>query len=207
MKKIIAVTLGLLLLVGCSSKISKNQKIKELSYPKYLKIIKRSDWGWLPLEKGKEEAKITKITIHHGGVEFGKDKDPANAVRTLQKWSRAEKKWIDIPYHFMIDLDGNIYETRPINYPGDTNTEYDPTGHALIEIMGNYEVQRFIEVQRKSLVNLIAFLVKEFNVPLTDIKTHKDYSKKTLCPGKNVYKYFLDGSIVKAVEAKLNELK
>jgi len=123
----------------------------------------------------------------------------------LQKWSRSEKKWIDIPYHFMIDLDGKIYEARPINLPGDTNTEYDPTGHALIEVMGNYEIQEFSENQMKSLVALSAFLAKEFNVPVSDIKSHKDYSEMTVCPGKNIYKYFEDGTILKQIEEKLKD--
>ena len=179
--------------------------IKELNYPKELKIIKRNEWGWNPLIKKTDEAKITKITIHHGGVEFTKDNDPKEALRNLQEWSREEKDWIDIPYHFMIDLEGNIYEARPINYPGDTNTEYDPTGHALVEVMGNYEVQTFSYKQLNSMIELIAFLSREFNVPICDIKTHKDYSKMTDCPGKNIYKYFQDSTIVRAVEERLKK--
>jgi len=206
MKNIIILILALLVFASCS-KNENGFPVTELDYPDYVKIIKRADWGWLPLEKGKEEAAIKKITIHHGGVAFGADKDPVKSVQNLQKWSRAEKEWIDIPYHFMMDLDGNIYEARPINYSGDTNTEYDPTGHVLVEIMGNYEVQKFTEVQQESLVEIIAFLAKEFNVPLSEIKTHKDYSETTLCPGKDVYKYFQDSSIVKRVEMKMDELK
>ena len=206
MKKYLILIVGILVFAGCS-KSEKEFPIKELEYSDYVKVIKRSDWGWLPLVKGKVEALITKITIHHGGVEFTADKDPVESIRNLQKWSRAEKEWIDIPYHFMIDLEGNIYEARPINYPGDTNTEYNPTGHALVEIMGNYEIQELSEVQQKSLVEIVTFLAKEFTVPLSEIKTHKDYSETTLCPGKNVYKYFQDSSFVKRVEMKLNAFK
>lgn len=206
MKNVILLIVGLLLFVSCGTS-KKEFNVTELEYPDYVKVVKRADWGWLPLEKGKEEAAIQKITIHHGGVEYSADKDPAESIRNLQKWSRAEKEWIDIPYHFMMDLEGNIYEARPINYPGDTNTEYNPTGHALVEIMGNYEVQEFTVVQQESLVKIIAFLAKEFKVPLSEIKTHKDYSETTLCPGKDVYKYFQDSSIVKRVEMKLSELK
>ena len=206
MKNVLLIISGVLLFASCTAS-KQEYPVTELEYSNSVKVIKRADWGWLPLEKGKEEAEIKKITIHHGGVEFTADKDPAEAIRNLQKWSRAEKEWIDIPYHFMIDLDGKIYEARPINYPGDTNTEYDPTGHALVEIMGNYEIQEFTETQQKSLVDIITFLAKEYSVPLSEIKTHKDYSATTLCPGKDVYKYFQDSSIVKRVKIKLNELK
>jgi hypothetical protein len=44
----------------------------------------------------------------------------------LQDWSRNTRKWLDIPYHYIIDLDDRIYEGR------DTNTEYDSAGQALI---------------------------------------------------------------------------
>jgi len=195
----------MLVFIELFSQISQKINILELNYPEEFGVITRSDWGWLPLENTKDEAKITKITIHHGGVEVSADKDPIESIRNLQKWSRSEKKWIDIPYHFMIDLDGKIYEARPINLPGDTNTEYDPTGYALIEVMGNYEIQEFSENQMKSLVALSAFLAKEFNVPVSDIKSHKDYSEMTVCPGKNIYKYFEDGTILKQIEEKLKD--
>lgn len=169
-----------------------------------MKIIKRADWGWIPLEDTIKTHKINYITIHHGGVEFNKDKDPLQHLKNLQTWSRKDKKWIDIPYHFMIDLEGIIYEARPINYPGDTNTEYDPTGHALVEVMGNYEVHELNKKQLESLIEIISFLAKEYNVPPDRIKTHKDYSNSTDCPGKNIYKYFKDGSIINSIRSRMN---
>ncbi|MEN8137146.1 MAG: peptidoglycan recognition family protein [Bacteroidota bacterium] len=177
-----------------------NFEVTELKYPENISIIKRSEWGWIPLEKDKLQSEITKITVHHGGVEFTKDKDPVASIQNLQKWSRESKNWIDLPYHFVIDLDGNIYEGRPINYPGDTNTEYDPAGHALVEVMGNYEIQELNKKQKQSLVELLAYLKAEFKVSQEDIKAHKDYSTQTVCPGKNIYKYFEDGSLLKEVD-------
>lgn len=204
MKKLLLIILISLQLVLFAQEEPENI-ILELNYPEELSVVKRADWGWHPLEASKDEAEITKITVHHGGVEFSEDKDPVESIRNLQKWSRAEKNWIDIPYHYMIDLNGKIYEARPINLPGDTNTEYDPTGHALIEVMGNYEIQEFSNQQMKSLVALSAFLAKEFDVPLSEIKTHKDYSEMTVCPGKNIYKYFEDGTIIEMIKEELDK--
>ena len=76
------------------------------------------------------------ITLHHGGVAFLRDKDPKQYLRNLQSWSRGTRLWADIPYHCLIDLDGNVYEGRDVNYAGETNTEYDPSGHALIVVLG-----------------------------------------------------------------------
>ncbi len=186
-------------LVGCYSNLSKEITISEASYPNELQIIKRNDWGWKKLDKQKPIHKIKYITLHHGGEEFSKDKDVIKYLQNLQSWSRTEKKWIDIPYHFMIDLDGNIYETRPIEFAGDTNTKYDPTGHALINVMGNYEVQKISEEQLDAVANLSAYLCKTYNISVEEVKAHKDYTE-TLCPGKDFYKYLEDGSLRKIID-------
>jgi len=174
--------------------------ISEIDYPSELNIIKRVDWNWIPINTKFNTHEIKYITIHHGGIEFSRGQDPTKHVRDLQSWSRKEKKWIDIPYHFMIDLNGIIYETRPINIPGDTNTEYDPTNHALVEIMGNYENQELNKSQLKSMIDIIRFLSNTYNVSKENIKAHKDYSSITDCPGKNIYKYFENGYIVGELE-------
>lgn len=163
-----------------------------------LDMITRADWGWVPLTDSIPTHEIKYITIHHGGEDFPADKDPVKYLRGLQSWSQSEKNWIDNPYHYMIDLKGNIYEARPIKYPGDTNTAYDVRGHALICVMGNYEHQILSETQFEQLARLTAFLVNKYDVPLNMIKGHKDYVE-TLCPGKDLYRYLQDGSLLKRV--------
>jgi len=198
MKRIFLPALAFLTLNGCAIRPKPTVSIAELNYPVELQVVTRQQWGWIPMTAAAQEHTITKITIHHEGVDFPPDKDPVESIRTLQKWSRAEKNWPDIPYHFMIDLNGKIYETRPINYAGDTNTTYDPTGHALICLMGNYENIEPTENQLNSLVALTAFLAKTYDVPVSEIKGHKDYAE-TLCPGENLYKFLQDGTIQKRV--------
>ncbi len=199
--------IGSLLLVfvlSCAVNTKSEFPVTELNYPADLSIVKRVDWGWKALTDTLPQQQIKYITIHHGGVEFKEDTDVRAHIRQLQDWSRSEKHWIDIPYHFMIDLQGNIYEARPINYPGDTNTTYDPRGHALIEVMGNYEVQTLKPVQLDALVHLSAFLAKTFAVDTSDIRGHKDYAE-TLCPGKDLYRYLQDGTIRKRVAELLEK--
>lgn len=185
-----------IIIISIELSAQNNIKIMELNYPDSLNVIKRADWGWeLIRDEVIKDQQINYITVHHGGVEFHEKDSVAVKIKNLQKWSRNVKKWIDIPYHFMIDLTGKIYEARPVNFPGDTNTEYDPSGHVLVEVMGNYEIQEPNESQLSSLVSILAYLAERFEVDTENIKTHKDYSKITVCPGKNLYKYFSDGSI------------
>lgn len=204
MRKILQLTVILLSIFIFSQCASTSEMIliSDLHYPSDLNVISRAEWGWQPLTRVLPEHKIDKITIHHGGELFPEDKDMIQYLRNLQSWSRREKKWIDIPYHFMIDLKGNIYETRPINYPGDTNTDYDVRGHALICVVGNYEEQKINQSQLNSLVNLVSFLQNKYKVSDKDIRGHKDYTNQTVCPGKDLYKYIEDGTIVRMIHEK-----
>jgi hypothetical protein len=114
-------------------------------------------------------------------------------MRNLQIWSRSEKKWIDLPYHYVIDLEGKIYEGRDIQYAGDTNTEYDPSGHALIEVVGNFEEVEPNQEQLDAVVKTMTWLAVKYSVPVDSIRAHKDYSAMTVCPGKNLYRYIENG--------------
>lgn len=166
-------------------------------------IISKAQWGGKPANGTKPLQKITKITIHHGGVFVAKSDDPREYMRHLQKFSMEEKHWIDIPYHFCIDLQGRIYEARDLKYAGDTNTEYNPDGHALICVIGNYEKQELSPFQLASLVQLSAWLAYKYHLSPNAIAGHKDYSNETVCPGKNLYRYLQDGTIKKRVSTLL----
>ncbi len=188
------------LFIGCSSSKEFSHKTFEES------IIFAEQWGGAPaIDSLAKKHSITHITLHHQGESFPKGKDPIQYLRNLQKWSRTAKNWIDIPYHYVIDLDGKIYEGRNINYAGDTNTEYDPTGHVLIEVVGNFEEVEPNEQQLRAAVQTMAWLAKKYSVPVDSIRAHKDYSTKTVCPGKNLYQYIENGWIKENVKKMLRE--
>lgn len=199
--RIALLVLAFVFLAGCSTK-ELYRTTSRVAYPATLGIVPQREWGGKPWEGATPVHHINRITIHHGGEEFPAEKDPVNYLVGLQNWSRSEKHWVDIPYHYMIDLRGTIYEARPVEIPGDTNTPYDPRGHALICVMGNYEHQILNEAQLSSVISLAAFLAKHFNVPPDSIKGHKDYTE-TLCPGQNLYRYLQDGTIVSRVQQQL----
>ncbi len=151
-------------------------------------LITQEDWGGTDSVDTSLEHQISHITIHHGGEIFPEDKNTVQYLRGLQSWSRSDRKWNDIPYHYVVARDGKIYEGRPLNYRGDTNTAYDPTGHALIVLLGNFEEQEVREEQIKSLKTVTEFLANLKSIPASKIKTHKDYAE-TLCPGKKLSEY------------------
>lgn len=199
----LAVSLLLLLatLVACHARRPATQSPPP-AYPKTLQVVTHERWGWQPPTRTLPTHEISKITIHHGGEDTPRDIDPVSFVRELQRWSRQEKGWMDIPYHFMIDFDGRVYEARPLQYPGDTNTRYDPAGHALICVIGNYENQMISPEQLDAVVQLSAHLAWRYAVAVEEIRGHRDYAE-TLCPGRDLYRYLQDGTIQERVRALL----
>jgi hypothetical protein len=171
-------------------------------------IVPVADWGGTPADPAQARAQvITHITLHHQGEPFAPGTDPRAYLRKLQGWSRTTKGWLDIPYHYIIDLDGRIYAGRDIAYAGDTNTEYDPSGHALIEVVGNFEEVEPNQAQLDATVNLMAMLADRYHVGLDAIQSHRDYSDRTVCPGANLYRYVQDGYFRRKVALKLAQAR
>ena len=167
-------------------------------------ILSVQQWGGTPaIEAQARKHVVSKITLHHQGESFLKERDPQLYLRNLQAWSRNTRKWLDIPYHYIIDLNGLIYEGRNINYAGDTNTDYDPSGHALIEVVGNFEEVEPTQAQLDAVVKAMTMLAAKYKISPDSISGHKDFSTQTVCPGKNLYRYLESGYFRARVRANL----
>jgi len=161
-------------------------------------IVARADWGARPMLPGARRHPITNITIHHTGVRSAPARSLVDKLRGLQAFSqRAERlasgrwkpAWPDIPYHFYISWDGRIGEARDPAYAGDTNTEYDPVGHLLIVVEGEFDQETPTEPQLRSLDTLTLWAAERWRVPAFRIAGHRDFSAQTACPGRALDAY------------------
>jgi len=200
----VALSIGLVggVAVGSEKKSGTDDSKKILtSTPR---IISRVEWGAKPPNVDLFNLhKPNCITLHHGGVVRDPAKDPRESMRNLQAWCMRERPWGDVPYHYCVDLQGRIYEARPDIIAGDTNTEYDPTNHVLVEVMGNYEEQVPTQDQLDAVVQIMAYICRQYGISPRTIKSHKDYSEMTVCPGKHLYKYIENGYFIREVTAVL----
>ncbi|MBS9525410.1 N-acetylmuramoyl-L-alanine amidase [Litoribacter ruber] len=158
-------------------------------------IIKREDWNAKPPQFEIPAHTPQFITLHHTAVKQNAGISIEQKLQNLQAFSISSdpladgtprKGWSDVPYHFYIDMDGNIAEGRKIELQGDSNTNYDLSGHVSIVLEGNFEVEEVSPSQLASLQNLIAFLNDNYGLPLNSISGHLDQAM-TSCPGKNLY--------------------
>ncbi len=162
-----------------------------------IEILSREEWQAQPAREGLKWHIPRYITIHHTGTNQNPKRSPAEKLQALQKFSYSEgilgdgvtpkKPWPDVPYHYYIAVDGTIAEGREIEYQGDSNTDYDLNGHALIVVEGNFEKEKIKDVQLKKLEELVLVLAKKYKVPAEGVSGHKDQASTT-CPGEDLYK-------------------
>jgi len=185
------------LLYACTSQ-------KKLTAVSTLNIIPRAGWTANEPRPYKQHVPV-RITVHHEGTRLEVTDDAAKKIKAIQVWGMGpDRSWVDIPYHFLIAPDGKIYEGRAVTTVGETATEYDPTGHLLITCLGNLEQQEVPQAQLTSLIKLIAYTCKKYNLSYETITTHRDNSTQTTCPGKNLYKYFENGYVKAEVKKLIN---
>ncbi|MBI2419178.1 MAG: N-acetylmuramoyl-L-alanine amidase [Ignavibacteriales bacterium] len=172
-----------------------------------LAILPRSAWG-ADTPKPFAYHVPNRITVHHEGTFFDGVKETAEAhILKVQKWGMTEaRNWIDIPYHFLIDNKGRIFEGRNPYTVGETNTDYNPEGHLLISMLGNFEEQEVPPAQLEALINMIVYACKTYSIDPNTLATHKDQTE-TLCPGKNLYAYFSNGYVLSEVKKRLSAEK
>lgn len=158
------------------------------------KILSRQEWKAKDAIGKMPPHTLQHITIHHTASPQKEGINIEKKMQNLQNFSQSEERlasgknkpaWPDVPYHYYIAVDGQIAEGRDIKYAGDTNTDYDPRGHALVVLEGNFENEQPSTKQLASLRELVAWLSAEYKIPIAEIKAHNDYAA-TACPGVNL---------------------
>jgi hypothetical protein len=182
--------------------------------PRPDRFVTRAEWGSKP-DPIPAALRHTPawITIHHAGVLWTNTQDPADFVRAMQAWGKKRPQvekpprdtyWPDLPYHYLIAPDGRIFEGRPVEYEPESNTKYPLAGNVGVELMGDFNRQRPSRAQLDSAVRLTAWLVQQHHIELERVRTHRDAAPgQTTCPGRDLYRYMLDGQFRQWVRAVL----
>ena len=164
-----------------------------------LDIVSRQDWGAQTADLSKMQGQtITQLTIHHAGDQTGTT-GPAR-YRSWQAY-HISRGWGDLAYHYIVGVDGTIYEGRDPRYAGATGTNYDPSGHLLVVVEGNFNNDQPTPAQLDTLTRILAWASIEYAVSPSTIAGHRDHAS-TSCPGNNLYPYIASGEI----ESWVNEL-
>ncbi len=144
----------------------------------------REAWGAAPAGSGMVEHVPVRLTLHHTAVS---QTSPAQGPARARQHQRYHQSlgWPDLAYHFLVDQTGLAYEGRDLRFRGDTGTEYDPTGHFLVCMEGDFDAQEPTSVQLDTTVALFAWAVDRFGIDAATLAGHGAYAD-TSCPGASV---------------------
>lgn len=162
--------------------------------------IPRQQWGSQPAPLSDELLhEPQRITLHHSGVLWKEGDDAYKKIKALQTWGQREKNWPDLPYHFLIDPDGRVFEGRDLRYRPESNTDYDLMGVVNVHLWGDFEQQSVSLAQLRSTVELLAWLRQSMG--LKELQTHRQAAPgQTTCPGRDLLRYFESGMLQNWVE-------
>ncbi len=144
----------------------------------------RSAWGAAAPKVGGRPHALRQIALHHtAGPVAGSAGAPA-ALRSAQRYHQADKGWIDIAYHLLMDADGQLWTGRALELAGDTATAYDPAGSLLVCCLGDYEAKAPPAALITALQALLPELAATFGLPASYVP-HRALAR-TACPGSKL---------------------
>ena len=168
-----------------------------------LGVVPREEWGARAAEIWRMAPHdISRLTIHHAGTQQSTTGPPR--YRGWQNWHMDGQDWADIAYHVIIGVDGAIYEGRDPSYRGDTGTSYDTSGHLLVVVEGNFEVEHPTASQWDSLAAVLAWAAEHYGVSTDTISGHRDHAA-TVCPGRYLEERITSGELKLAVDGLIAE--
>lgn len=167
--------------------------------PHQIRVVPRAVWAADVDRTPAAQHAVERITIHHTAVVAKKDTVGLDRARAHLRTHTETNGWGDLAYHFLVHVDGTVREGRPVEEAGDTNTNYDPAGHLLITLEGNFEEQEPTEAQLEAAAALVAWGSGQHRIPMDGVSGHRDHAQ-TACPGERLF------ALLPGIRARAKEL-
>ncbi len=158
-----------------------------------VEVIGRQAWGAVDPRGGFPAHTVERITVHHTAARLDDNTAAPGRLRGYQRFHQ-DSGFADLAYHLSIDGNGNVYEGRDPTIAGETFTDYDPTGHFLVVLDGNFDRQQVPAAQLEALADVVAWATAEFGAGLATVGGHRDYAA-TSCPGRELHAAVADGTL------------
>lgn len=149
-------------------------------------IVCRDAWGARPPSTAMVPHTIRQLTVHHSAAAATDTTQGPAHLRGYQAFHMDDRGWADVAYHVGVDRAGVVYRLRDWGVVGDTGTDYDPTGHFLLLLDGNFDAHDVTEEQLEAAARVLAWASQHFDVALDTVSGHRDHAS-TACPGDALY--------------------
>lgn len=164
-------------------------------------LLCRAAWGATPLRGEGKQQTPNRLTLHHSAVDFEDNRTITARLRQHQRYHQDHHGWIDIAYHVAVDREGHLFALRPFTLVGNTATDYDPTGHFLVLVEGNFDAQPVNEAQLNGAALAFAWASQNWGIPTDTLRGHRDVPAQTTCPGSNLESHVTSGDLLGRIDA------
>ena len=131
---------------------------------------------------------IDSIVIHCAATPEGKH----FTVDDIRRWHRAQG-WVDVGYHYVITLDGEVQPGRPVDQVG-AHCPQKRMNHVSIGICyiggcaedGKTPKDTRTPAQKIDLKSLVKKLRSKYGIPVERVFGHRDFAPKA-CPSFDVH--------------------
>ncbi len=166
-----------------------------------VEVIGRQGWGAADQRGGFPAHTVERITVHHTAARLDDNTAAPGRLRGYQRFHQ-DSGFVDLAYHLSIDGNGNVYEGRDPTIAGETFTDYDPAGHFLVVLDGNFDRQQVPAAQLEALADVVAWATAELGADLATVGGHRDYAA-TSCPGRALHAALTDGTLARLAGQRL----
>ncbi|MFN9811517.1 MAG: N-acetylmuramoyl-L-alanine amidase, partial [Deltaproteobacteria bacterium] len=153
-------------------------------------ITSREAWGARATRCTSRDASRVRFAIHHT---VSGSTDPLRQVRGIQNFHMDSNGWCDVGYHFLVGIDGTIYEGRPVHLLG-AHVANENTGNIGISFVGCFHSSgcaglgpsRPPQAMIDAAGRLIGTLSRLYGITVssTTVRGHRDHpGQSTSCPG------------------------
>ena len=109
-------------------------------------------------------------------------------VNAIQRYHQKTNGWADIGYHYLIGVDGRVYEGRTVAAQG-AHVGGAKNRHNLgVSMIGDFEISEPNPVQLTTLRRFMGTMQQRYRIPNSQVFGHRDFGI-TVCPGKNLYQW------------------
>lgn len=158
-------------------------------------VIARESWGARATRCTQGDPSKYRMAIHHTVTPA--TSDPPTRLRGIQAYHMDTNGWCDIGYHFLISLDGRVWEGRAIDFLG-THVASHNTGNIGISFIGCFQTSGCSDwtpftppdVMIDAAGDLVGVLAGLYGITVTSdtVKGHRDHAgASTACPGDNLH--------------------
>ncbi|MDW8478697.1 MAG: peptidoglycan recognition family protein [Xanthomonadales bacterium] len=149
-------------------------------------VVTRAEWGARATGACGSSHSPRYLTVHHTATPNNDSLSPAARMRQMQAYHIDTLGWCDLGYHFVVGIDGKVYEGRPHARTGAHVGNWN-TNNLGVSVVGTFVGFEPRQSQRDGLTDIARWLVERYGIPKnrSAILGHKEWPghESNSCPG------------------------